>query len=391
MPQFVKADGDINSNLLLVGEGPGKVEDDCGLPFQGPSGKELNRYLWQHLNRTRNSVRVTNLVRYRVPGDGDPTAADIKRDEQHLWADIRSMPNLEYIAAVGRHSARWFLGDVDMETSHGLPYRWQDKFTGRWHMVMPIYHPASGMHSPETQGHIFDDFEQLRLFMKGLIGFHSTEDPYPDPEYAEYKTSPASAAYRERNGNRVNNGKGEVKRSRLVLQGAAVDTEGSAERPWCLSYACEPGQATVIRTDQARKMNIKIEGRIILHNALHDLPVLEAMGIQVGDNEFDDTMIKAYLLCVEPQGLKQLAYRHCSMEMSSYEELIHEADQEHAVDFLVRAAAWAEKRLEAEARAKKEAKMAEREAKKAARAADRAAMKALKVRYKKAVAKVLQR
>jgi hypothetical protein len=114
----------------------------------------------------------------------------------------------------------------------------------------------------------------------------------------------------------------------------AVDTEGYLNDPWMLTMSVKSGDALMSRSA------VGFQGRVVLHNSMHDLGVLRAMGVELGDDQFDDTMILAYLLCVEPQGLKELAYRLCGMRMDSFSEITAPDNQVLAVEWLLKAAEW---------------------------------------------------
>lgn len=305
----VDGEGPTPCDLMFVGEGPGADEDKWGRPFVGKSGRELNRYIWNSITRIRTSVFVTNLVRYRVPNDGDPTPEDIERDRAALELEISAV-GPEVIITLGRWSTRYFLGDVDMETVHGIPH-WANN-----RAIMPVIHPAAGLHSTEFQGAIAWDFEQLGKLLRGDTVQWAAEDEHPKPYYEEHDR----------------HGKLDV---RFIK--TAIDTEGSVARPWCLSFSCAPGFGTVARRGPGQFTDI------ILHNALHDIGVLRALGVEY--ESFDDTMIMAYLLCVEPQGLKALAKRHCGMEMSDYSELVAKPNRFHAHEYLNQVIEWLNKRL----------------------------------------------
>lgn len=292
----VDGEGPTPCDLMFVGEGPGADEDKWGRPFVGKSGRELNRYIWHSIARTRTSVYVTNLVKYRVPNDGDPTPEDIERDRPELEREIASV-RPDVIVAVGRHSTRRWLPDADMETVHGIIH-----LVGGT-VVLPVIHPAAGLHSTEFQGAIAWDFEQLGKLVRGEEVQWAAEDEHPRPLYRESKST-------------------------FHDDVAAVDTEGSITNPWCFSYSSKPGRAEVVRKPRYPR-TFK---HVIFHNSLHDIGVCRAMDVWY--ESFDDTMIASYLLCVEPQGLKALARRHTGMLMSSYDEIVGEAGRRLALEWL---------------------------------------------------------
>lgn len=281
MMRFVGGEGPAPCRIMLIGEGPGWEEEKCGRPFVGKSGKELDRYLWRNLHLGRDQVYVTNMVKYRTDDkDRDPTATEMRRDSQILTEELTRV-DPEFIITLGRISTRHFLGDVDMDVVHGIPH----PAGRRW--VLPCFHPAAGLHNTEAQALIQYDFQAAAAAIKGPRGI-PPKDPHPKPDYFEIDDP-------------------------LSLRGkTAVDTEGSWKKPWCITASKHFGVAAL--THKQAQFD-----HIILHNSLHDLPVLRAMRARYVS--FDDTMVMAYLLCIEPQGLKQLAKRHCGMEMHSYPEL----------------------------------------------------------------------
>jgi hypothetical protein len=63
-------------------------------------------------------------------------------------------------------------------------------------------------------------------------------------------------------------------------------------------------------------------GKVIFHNALYDLGMLDAMSIELPEGSFLDTMVISYLLGRLPQGLKPLSFRILDVAMKSYEDLV---------------------------------------------------------------------
>ncbi|WP_082652728.1 uracil-DNA glycosylase family protein [Aureimonas sp. AU12] len=72
---LVFGNGAEDAQLMLVGEAPGREEDLAGEPFVGRSGRLLNRML-EAIGLARDSVRVTNTVPWRPPGNRTPTPAE---------------------------------------------------------------------------------------------------------------------------------------------------------------------------------------------------------------------------------------------------------------------------------------------------------------------------
>ncbi len=325
--QFIPGHGPLPSPILLVGERPGETEAQLLMPFVGPSGEILNRWL-DTADLSRDACRVTNVCRDYLPGNPAPRPWEIDRDTPKLLTEIQECGPF-VIGAVGAFAVHWFLGDgLDMDTVHGVPHYWpRDPRI----IVVPIYHPAASFHKPDLAAKGQYDVFVLAACLRD--GLKPIADTIPDSalRYTESRNDllgfPIAPSYLDRD--------------------IAIDTEGSIRRPWCLTASDTPGEALLIKPDtislaafrHALSQFISAGGIVSLHNAMHDLGVLRAMGIVLPRGSFTDTMVMAFLLCLEPQGLKPLAYRHARMMMSSYEELVHEPNRQHALAYIL--TAWA--------------------------------------------------
>ena len=68
---LVFGDGNINSKIMIIGEGPGANEDAEGLPFVGRAGKLLDKML-AAIQLDRENVYISNVVNYRPPSNRKP-------------------------------------------------------------------------------------------------------------------------------------------------------------------------------------------------------------------------------------------------------------------------------------------------------------------------------
>ena len=71
------ADGADDAPVLLIGEAPGKDEDEQGKPFVGRSGQLLDRMLAQIGLSRKENVLISNTIYWRPPGNRDPTQGEI--------------------------------------------------------------------------------------------------------------------------------------------------------------------------------------------------------------------------------------------------------------------------------------------------------------------------
>ena len=313
------------TRIMVIAEAPGWEENKTGVPLVGASGQEARHHL--DINGiSRHGVWLDNVVKCHPTNDRNPTTEEIKScTETHLVPQIWEICP-QYVITMGRFATRQFLGDVDMEMVHGIPH--ETMYHGYPCVVIPSYHPAAGMHSPETMIMYHADMVMAGKVIKGEIPPTPPVDKYKGKE--KYKLIKSIS---------------EVPHTWKYPGIVTVDTEWARGKPWCLSFSIYPGTAYVIRADNTsalvafNAMVMDPEVTTVIHNAAYDLPVLDKMGIQPA--RIADTMVMAYLLQNEPQGLKPLAFRHCGMEMKAYKEMVGPATRVKAIKYLM-AVAWHE-------------------------------------------------
>lgn len=149
----VFARGSATSEIAFVGEGPGRDEDVQGLPFVGAAGQLLDRMI-AAMGYGRDEVYICNVVKCRPPENRTP------RPEEMLACSRYLVPQLEcvgpkYIVALGRCAAQ-ALGVADVTGP------WRGRF-GAWRgiPVMPTYHPAFLLRSPEFKRVVWEDLQQV--------------------------------------------------------------------------------------------------------------------------------------------------------------------------------------------------------------------------------------
>lgn len=320
--QIVWGSGSLSSRLVLVGEAPGENEDKTGVPFVGKAGQELDeQYLARFAKIPRDQWYVTNIVKCRPPKNRDPKPEEVAACRNCLQLELDQLQP-RVIGALGRFATRYLLGDVNMENVHGIPHRLPDGS-----VCVPCYHPASGLHDPSNMIRIQRDFETLGQAARGQVSPEDFKDEYPQPVYLDvrYLYSKFGRGY--------------------PFNHVAFDTETFWNgKLYSVQVSDQPGTASVYRwsnwgrliAPKEYPMPFKINpgSLIVVHNALFDLPLLEWVGVKVNQHQVLDTMVMAYLLQDEPLGLKALAYRHCGMKMTPYDELIVRARQDLARQYL---------------------------------------------------------
>ena len=106
--KIVFSDGDYNSQIMLVGEGPGQKEDEIGKPFVGDAGMLLNKML-NAININREKIYITNVVNYRPPNNRKPESLEIIKYSNFLREHI-SIINPKILILMGSTAMESLLG-----------------------------------------------------------------------------------------------------------------------------------------------------------------------------------------------------------------------------------------------------------------------------------------
>lgn len=313
----VPAEGPLPARIVLIGEGPGQQEDESGRPFVGRAGKQLDSLLFM-AGIPRDSVLIANCVNCRPPNNAEPKPHQIKACSR--WLDMYlSLAKPQIIVAMGAFAIRRILGDGagTVEHLHGRPVVLPD---GR--IVLPCYHPAAALYDTSTLRQVNDDFRVL----SGLVAGHDVADyiitdDFPNPVY-RVADSPVLIAQMHDEVRDV----GEF----------AIDTETVNRNTelWSAQVSAAPGTAWFVPMAPKYTGRIDLTGwdaSVIVHHYLSDIQWL-----RIADNKFTDTMVMAYLLGL-PQGLKELAYRLCGVQMTTYQEMVRPYQLELTMDYLTKA------------------------------------------------------
>src|SRR3990167_6865428 len=113
--------GEMPNEWFILGEAPGPTEDIKGQPCVGKTGDEMRRWFDGDDLPTFEDTYRTNVYKVWKGQDVDYDASDLARDEPELLEELRdAQPKV--IVAVGRHAARYLLGDISLDETHGLAW-----------------------------------------------------------------------------------------------------------------------------------------------------------------------------------------------------------------------------------------------------------------------------
>ena len=281
-----------HGKVMLVGEAPGRNEDETGVPFTGQAGEYLNSLL-KTAGLSREEVIISNTVKCRPKSNRTPTVEEAQYCASR-WLDLEiSAFQPQIVVPMGRVAIEYLTGEVNVEHVHGIPFE-KDGAT-----ILPVYHPAAGFYDTRLMRHIQGDFETLGKLVRGER-VAVPKDEYLDPDYRPMTST------------------------KVFDKVAAWDTEIVDDELWSFQASDTPGTGWFMKADSC--LLDTGEGAVV-HNYLFDAKYIEL------PLNTDDTMLMAYLLGM-PQGLKELAWRLCGMEMDSYQETIGGHRKDKAMAYL---------------------------------------------------------
>lgn len=146
--------GNPQADLVLVGEAPGREEDEKGFPFVGEAGRLLDRILFA-MELSRQDVYICNVIKCRPPSNRDPQPGEIASCEQFLKLQLAAI-RPRYIVALGRFATQTLL-----QTDEPI-----GRLRGHWReyqgvALMPTYHPAYLLRNPAGKRDVWEDMKQV--------------------------------------------------------------------------------------------------------------------------------------------------------------------------------------------------------------------------------------
>ena len=157
--KMVFNDGNINSQVMIVGEGPGEKEDEIGKPFVGDAGNLLNKML-SAININRESVYITNVVNFRPPNNRKPTSAEINRYSIFLREHILII-NPKILIIMGSTAMEALVGNnIKISKDRG---KWKEIIIkNKTFTSIVTFHPAYLLRQPDQKKYSWADLKEIR-------------------------------------------------------------------------------------------------------------------------------------------------------------------------------------------------------------------------------------
>ena len=153
--KIVHSEGNVNADLVFVGEAPGANEDASGRPFVGRAGQLLDKII-EAIGFKREDVFIGNINRCRPPGNRTPTLPEAQTCKPFLLREI-GVVRPKIIVVLGNTACQNLL-----ETKVGISKirgEFQDYFGVK---VMPTFHPAYLLRDPSKKREVWEDMKKVR-------------------------------------------------------------------------------------------------------------------------------------------------------------------------------------------------------------------------------------
>ncbi len=141
--RIVNGDGPLDADLCLVGEAPGRQEDEQGRPFVGRSGTVLDEVLAE-VGPGRDAVRIVNCVRCRPPDNRDPHVDELANCRSYLERELAAV-DPSVVVTLGKVPAEHLLGESVSVTAAAGDVR-EARVGDRSYRVVVSVHPAATLY-----------------------------------------------------------------------------------------------------------------------------------------------------------------------------------------------------------------------------------------------------
>jgi len=155
----VSGDGNLNAEIMFIGEAPGYNEDKQGLPFVGKAGRILDELL-ASISLKRQDVYIANILKCRPPENRNPLKTEIDACTEYLNRQIELIQP-KIIIPMGNFACSFIF------EKYGLKYDQISKVHGKMFKVntlfgelkiIPMYHPAVATYDPNKKTILLRDF-----------------------------------------------------------------------------------------------------------------------------------------------------------------------------------------------------------------------------------------
>ncbi len=154
-------EGRLSARVMLIGEAPGREEDESGRPFVGAAGRFLDSVL-ESAGFERDDLFITNIVKCRPPNNRAPRVGEIETCVSNYLLEQIELIDPALIVLLGGVAARKMLGVKSINEARGRVI----ERDGRKYLVG--YHPAVRFYREDLGEKVKEDFALLKQVLKKM-------------------------------------------------------------------------------------------------------------------------------------------------------------------------------------------------------------------------------
>ena len=157
--KIVFGDGNIDSPIMIVGEGPGQKEDELGKPFVGEAGMLLNK-MFKAININRENIYITNVVNFRPPNNRKPEPSEITKYSNFLRNHI-SIIDPKILVLMGSTAMESLFGSkIKISKERG---NWKEVIiNNKTYLTIITFHPAYLLRQADQKKYSWEDLKIIR-------------------------------------------------------------------------------------------------------------------------------------------------------------------------------------------------------------------------------------
>ncbi len=173
----VPGEGNPDTEVVVIGEGPGFNEDRLGRPFIGRAGDLLTKLLGS-IEWRRQDVFITNVVKCRPPDNRDPEPDEVAACAPYLKRQLEVL-DPAMIVTLGRHSMGRFMPGARISQAHGTTAPVDPASGARDATVFAMYHPAAALRGAEVERQSYDDVAKVPQVLLDIRARRAATAPPP--------------------------------------------------------------------------------------------------------------------------------------------------------------------------------------------------------------------
>lgn len=161
----VPGDGGIETDIMFIGEAPGRNEDLQGKPFVGRAGDVFDQLL-ESVGLTRQQIYLCNILKCRPPGNRNPLATEIRACVGSLDIQIKII-SPKVIGTLGNFATTYIFEKFSVPPAKisSVAGKIIDVYTEFGPIkIVPLFHPAVATYNPSKITELKNDFAVFEQF-----------------------------------------------------------------------------------------------------------------------------------------------------------------------------------------------------------------------------------